>query len=136
MAVEANPFALQHTRGDILDDFDLGLRAVSREGRVLQWLSPRLRDDDTIAKAAIAQGLGLPFSASERLRDDEDFIATALAHASITATKIGWTRDGVERHIMQRGASPRVKALLEAEGRAPVFPSLESKSISDEDIPF
>jgi hypothetical protein len=136
MAIKANPFALQHARGDILDDFDLGLRAVSREGHVLQWLSPRLRDDDTIAKAAIAQGLGLPFTASERLRDDEDFIATALIHASAIATKMGWTRDEVERNIMQRGASPRVKALLEAEGRAPVIPDLESKSVSDEDIPF
>ncbi len=137
LAIDANPWALHDAKGVVLDDYEVGMRAVKKEGRVLQYLSPRLRDDDAIVRAAIEEGRGLPLHASERLRDDESFIVSALVRASGLAHNTGWSIDEVERRIMQTVASPRVKAKLEAEGRAPIFPdAVSAAAVSDEDIPF
>lgn len=72
------PWALAYASDKLLEDKDLILKAVKKDGQILYYASKELRDDKEVVLAAVTnKGLILKY-ASKRLRGDKEIGLAAI----------------------------------------------------------
>ena len=70
------------------DNKEYVLKAVSEQGKLLEWASDSLRDDEEVVKTALENdGEAMEF-ASDRLKDNKELIAMLVAAVKTLKSKL------------------------------------------------